>query len=934
MNARIYPPTVMFSGGSLAGWSTRNSAVLTGTAGTSFTSYQVNVQLNSANFDFSIPKADGSDLRVTAGNGTTLLPFWLEWYDPAGMTASLWVLVNTIPDGGFSTCYIYSGNASASSVSSFNSTFQLLSPGTGTLALFHASDGSGTTLSDAMNTYPGTIAGGSWASGYGGGWGNYGLTNGFTGGSTLTLSGTSSSVLIPSLLDVPPFHGTIRLWVNVATVTANACIFSKIDANNCGILLYLAGSGAGFTAQIRSTDTPSTTTVSGHIVVNAGQWYQVLVSWGDVLRLQVNGRIDADGGGMANALGNNGQGGVWTTAGTPYPFTLGALNTTGTLSNYFNGSIAEVEVLSRQIIPEETRRAMYRSAYVPGVEELGRWMTASHVNTLEPSNSLVLWDGKIVQECSVLQMPDGSWTLYYDGVDSGSVSAGYATGSDGLTWTRHGTTALITNGTQACVMKGLDGIYRWYLSDNYIGASNIHMATSTDGLTWTSTLVANLPIVVASGLGGILPATLSNSAVWQEGPTEWHMLVEASISPFGTNNTYNIFHLTSTDGATWTPDATGALRGLLLWANGSADGPSIPIKDSSGVYHLYYHCSVQGFGPSSVGHATSTDLVSWTVQGHGDAVAILDSEVTAVGVADQFADPWVMDLGSEVRLYGEIESNTNTSGTGAYLQAWRYMGTSKKLWTDVPSIQISGPVSSAIWTPASLSSPLQVWMQPENATIDTGMHQLATGRNETIAVVPGSLGTANLTVSAHNANGFASYKDYQGRWFLIGSQAIRTAMAWGNLSSLFPSAATWGTAFYLPPGLASTTFELWSSDVLSPNGLYYYASNGDGYFAMMRSARLSPGPTAMPYSGYHVLVIESSASAYTVYLDGSVKGSFSGAYSAGSFYCLGAALNDSNHDVASWWPGYISEVVAYSAINSTDRGNLTTYLGRLVGLTL
>ncbi|HZV59315.1 MAG TPA: DUF2341 domain-containing protein, partial [Candidatus Eremiobacteraceae bacterium] len=63
--------------------------------GTTLTNYQVHVVLG-ASFDFTKAQANGADIRFTASDGVTALPFWIESWNPTGSSASLWVKVPTI----------------------------------------------------------------------------------------------------------------------------------------------------------------------------------------------------------------------------------------------------------------------------------------------------------------------------------------------------------------------------------------------------------------------------------------------------------------------------------------------------------------------------------------------------------------------------------------------------------------------------------------------------------------------------------------------------------------------------------------------------------------------------------------------------------------------------------------------------------------------
>jgi hypothetical protein len=79
--------------------------------------YQVRIELNAASFDFAHAATDGHDLRVTAGDGTTLIPFWIEAWDSVGTTANIWVKVPSIPVAG-TTVYLYYGNSAATTSTS------------------------------------------------------------------------------------------------------------------------------------------------------------------------------------------------------------------------------------------------------------------------------------------------------------------------------------------------------------------------------------------------------------------------------------------------------------------------------------------------------------------------------------------------------------------------------------------------------------------------------------------------------------------------------------------------------------------------------------------------------------------------------------------------------------------------------------------------
>jgi hypothetical protein len=82
--------------------------------------YQASITLSGSNYTAfaARAKADGSDLRVTDSDGTTLLSHWLENLDATNSVAHVLVKIPAVAAGATRTIYLYYGNASASSVSS------------------------------------------------------------------------------------------------------------------------------------------------------------------------------------------------------------------------------------------------------------------------------------------------------------------------------------------------------------------------------------------------------------------------------------------------------------------------------------------------------------------------------------------------------------------------------------------------------------------------------------------------------------------------------------------------------------------------------------------------------------------------------------------------------------------------------------------------
>jgi hypothetical protein len=103
----------------LSGWAYRRAIDLSPATATA--DYQIPVTLTTATMGnpYVNVQADGSDIRFTAPDETTLLDYWVESWDNTG-TSQIWVEVAT---PGTSTIYVYYGNTAASSASDGDATF-------------------------------------------------------------------------------------------------------------------------------------------------------------------------------------------------------------------------------------------------------------------------------------------------------------------------------------------------------------------------------------------------------------------------------------------------------------------------------------------------------------------------------------------------------------------------------------------------------------------------------------------------------------------------------------------------------------------------------------------------------------------------------------------------------------------------------------------
>jgi biopolymer transport protein ExbB len=145
-----------------ADWKQRTAVILnTSEAGVAvretLAGVAVPVRLHSGNFDFVGAKADGSDLRVLAGDDKTPLKFWIERFDSVNELAVVWVQVpNILPGTDKNSIYVYAGNDKAATDANGAGTAAAIADAA-TLAAFHFAEKDG-IAADQTGTIKATAA--------------------------------------------------------------------------------------------------------------------------------------------------------------------------------------------------------------------------------------------------------------------------------------------------------------------------------------------------------------------------------------------------------------------------------------------------------------------------------------------------------------------------------------------------------------------------------------------------------------------------------------------------------------------------------------------------------------------------------------------------------------------------------------------------------
>jgi len=116
----------------LAGWAYYAPVEISNPNPYDLLDFQVLIQLDANNFDFSKANADGSDIRFTLSDGETLIPHWIEEWDSANQLAKIWVKVPSIPAEESTTILLWCGNADAVDASDGDGVFILFDDFEGT----------------------------------------------------------------------------------------------------------------------------------------------------------------------------------------------------------------------------------------------------------------------------------------------------------------------------------------------------------------------------------------------------------------------------------------------------------------------------------------------------------------------------------------------------------------------------------------------------------------------------------------------------------------------------------------------------------------------------------------------------------------------------------------------------------------------------------
>ncbi|NJF25679.1 DUF2341 domain-containing protein [Thermococcus sp. Bubb.Bath] len=107
----------------LSQWKYYREVTIKEQSGQTLQNFQVLIELNSDNFDFSKALPDGSDVRIVDENGN-FLPYWIEEWNVSAKKARIWTILPEIPANGEVKLKLYYGNPNAMSRSDGDKVFE------------------------------------------------------------------------------------------------------------------------------------------------------------------------------------------------------------------------------------------------------------------------------------------------------------------------------------------------------------------------------------------------------------------------------------------------------------------------------------------------------------------------------------------------------------------------------------------------------------------------------------------------------------------------------------------------------------------------------------------------------------------------------------------------------------------------------------------
>jgi predicted GH43/DUF377 family glycosyl hydrolase len=276
------------------------------------------------------------------------------------------------------------------------------------------------------------------------------------------------------------------------------------------------------------------------------------------------------------------------------------------------------------------------------------------------------WDSDSSQFYVGCVLRDGSeYKMYYQGYDGSRYKIGLATSTDGVTFTKYASNPILSTGASGSweskvlggptVLKIGDTYKMWYHGGDG-SRTKIGYATSSDGKSWTK--YASNPVMGNGGPADFDVYHLAFPCVLYENDTYrmWYTGYDTSNSRIG--------YATSSDGLCWTKYAGNPV--LEVSPNGNWDDNHLAasaVVNVSGEYRMWYGGDSNSHW--GTGYATSSDGTSWKKY---DKNPVLPATGNGWEAHDAFM-PAVVFNGSAYQMWYVGVSNSWVQQIG-YAEGW------------------------------------------------------------------------------------------------------------------------------------------------------------------------------------------------------------------------------------------------------------------------
>lgn len=215
---------------------------------------------------------------------------------------------------------------------------------------------------------------------------------------------------------------------------------------------------------------------------------------------------------------------------------------------------------------------------------------------------------------------------------------------------------------------------------------------------------------------------------------------------------------------------------------------------------------------------------------------------------------------------------------------------------------------AASFSPASIAD-LVVWYDADNE----GSVQIGSGVAAWNSRTTGS--TANAATQITGNNQPAYQKAQQGGRNALYFDGTNDSLVIGNISALFPSAASVVAAFRPD---SDTDYALIRT---ANNSAFWQYPTNRTYIGTFKGTRLNNVATTLPTSGNSVVTITSDASNYRVYTGATLIHDVAADFSAGTSHALGV------NDLGSFYKGWIYEILYFSrTLTAAEQAAINWYL--------